>query len=172
MRIKGFFGFIILLFLFLGLVGCNSFSSAELMKAKAGYITDISDKRILVNDTYFSAAKNVEVVSDSGKQMEFNDLQIGVKVEPWFDGGIRESFPAQADVKKIVIMTDKKGTRIQEAVKAIVVHAEAKYGKPIVFQESLIHEEYFQTTIAGVNLENPNPVTIRYNFTTKQVQVE
>lgn len=155
--------------LFFSLTGC---STAELTKAKMGYITDLDDRRILVNDTYFSADEKTEVVSEAGKELKFADLEIGMKVEPWFDGAIRESFPAQADVNKIVVLEKEDGDRVQEAVQAVVQYAEANYGKPVVFQESEVSEEYFQAIIAGMTIEHPNPITIRYNFEAKEIQVE
>jgi hypothetical protein len=164
------FRIIALSILFLSLAGCSSIDQADLTKAKSGFITDIDQQRILVNDTYFSAVQDVEVVSDSGKQMKFSNLEIGVKVEPWFSGEIRESYPAQADVEKIVVIKEKNDKQMQEAVKAIVEHAEAKYGKPVVFQEIITKDEYFQATIAGMTIENPNPISIRYDFMTKQVK--
>lgn len=163
---------VLILFLMLALAGCSSFGQADLTKAKTGYITDIDDQRILVNDTYFTASSNVKVVSDTGKRMNFSDLDIGVQVEPWFDGAIRESFPAQADVKKIVVIVDKDDKQVQDAVKAIVEYSEANYGKPVVFQASKRTEELFEATIAVLTLENPNPVTIRYDFATQQIEVE
>lgn len=169
MRIKRLVAVLIFLAMFSALAGCSSISRIDLIKAKTGYITDIGDMRILVNDTCFSANKNTEVVSEKGKQMKFTDLAIGVRVEPWFEGGIRESFPAQADVKKIVVITDKDSEQMQTAVKAIVDYARANYGNTVVFQETQVSKAYFQVTIAGVTLENPNPITIRYDFETKQI---
>jgi hypothetical protein len=160
---------VILGLLFSVLVGCSSFSESNLTKAKAGYITNINDKSILVNDIVFSARTDIEVVSDAGEEMKFSDLQIGMLVEPWFDGGIRESFPAQADVKKIVVLTEKDSVVLQNAVKAVVEYAAAHYGKTVVFQETEVSDEYFQAIIAGVTLENPNPVTLRYDFVTQHV---
>lgn len=160
---------VIFLAMFSVLAGCSSLSRTDLTKAKTGYITDIANMQILVNDTCFSADKNTEVVSEKGEQMKFSDLEIGVKVEPWFEGGIRESYPAQADVKKIVVITDKDSGLMQTAVKAIVDYARANYGNTVIFQDTQVSKAYFQATIAGVTLGNPNPVTIQYDFETKQI---
>lgn len=168
---KGKVGLFVLLCLISILTGCNAPVDDGLSKAKAGYITGIYDKSILVNDTYFSTDKNLEVVSDAGAKLKFADLEIGVKVEPWFTGGVRESFPAQADAKKIVVLTDKESEKIQPAVKAVVEYAEVNYGKTVVFQEIQETKEYFQVTIAGITIENPNPSTLRYNYATKEIEV-
>ncbi len=164
-------GLFVLLCLGSILVGCNGMVDGGLIKAKVGYITGINDKSILVNNTYFSADKNIEVVSDTGAKLEFTDLEIGVKVEPWFAGAVRESFPAQADAKKIVVLTDKESEKTKPAVKALVAYAEVNYGKTVVFQEIQETKEYFQVTIAGITLENPKPVTLRYNYATKEIEV-
>lgn len=158
--------------LFFGLVGCSTESRPELTKTKAGYITDLTDSSILVNDIVFFVDQNIEVVSNEGKQIEFSDLEIGMKVEPWFAGPIRESYPAQADAKKIIVLKDKDGERMQEAVKAVVNFAATHYGKTVIFQETKLSKEDFLVTIAGMTIENPNPITLRYDFGTKQIQVE
>lgn len=158
--------------LFFSLVGCSTESQPELTKAKAGYITDLTDSSILVNDIVFFVDQNIEVVSNEGKQMKFSNLEIGMKVEPWFTGPIRESYPAQANAKKIIVQKDKDGERMQEAVQAIVDYAATHYGKTVIFQETKLSKEDFRVTIAGMTIENPTPITLRYHFATKQIQVE
>ncbi len=42
-----------------------------------------------------------------GQELEpagFDDLQVGQKINLWLSGPVRESYPAQADAKKIVIV--------------------------------------------------------------------
>lgn len=163
-------GMVLVLFIPLVFSGCSGVGHSNLSKGEAGYITHISEKSILVNDIVFSANNDVEVVSAQGKKQSFTDLEIGMKVEPWFDGTVRESFPAQADVKKIVVLNEKNQVRIQQAVQAIVQYATAHFGNTVVFQETIINDTYFQAKIAGVTIEHPNPVTLRYDFATKQVE--
>lgn len=157
-------------FILLVISGCSGIGQSDLVKAEAGYITHVSENSVLVNDIVFSADSDVEVVSDDGEEMKFSDLEIGMKVEPWFNGPIRESFPAQADVKKLVVLSDKDQERVQKAVKGVVEYAASNYGKTVVFQEIIVNDEYFQAKIAGVTLEHPNPVTLRYDFATKQIK--
>ncbi len=153
------------------ITGCNDAGLSNLVKAETGYITHISENSVLVNDIVFSADNEVEVVSDNGKKMNFADLEIGMKVEPWFSGPIRESFPAQADMKKLVVLTDKEHDQVQEAVKAVVEYAATNFSSnTVVFQETIVKDTYFQAKIAGVTIEHPNPVTIRYDFATKQIE--
>ncbi|NMD70233.1 DUF3221 domain-containing protein [Bacillus sp. DNRA2] len=163
-------GMMFVLFIPLVFSGCNGVGHSNLSKGEAGYITHISENSILVNDIVFSAKNDVEVVSAKGKKRSFADLEIGMKVEPWFDGTVRESFPAQADVNRIVVLSEKGQERIQKAVQSIVEYATAHFGNTVVFQETIVNDTYFQAKIAGVTIEHPNSVTVRYDFATKQVE--
>jgi hypothetical protein len=170
MKLKQYVIFLLFLGLFLSLTACGQYFEGALFRAKGGYITDMDGMRILVNDTYFTADQDIIVESADGKKLKFSDLEIGTFVEPWYSGAIRESFPAQGDVKKIVVSTDKDHIRAKTAVKAIVDYAEDKFGKPVVFQdEATSNETFFQVMIAGTSLENPNPKSIRYTYATKEV---
>lgn len=162
-------GIMLFLFFLLFFSGCGV-GRSNLIKAESGYITHISENAVLVNDIVFSADSDVEVISAKGEKLSFADLEIGMKIEPWFDGTVRESFPAQADVKKIVALNEKDQERIQKAVQAIVEYATTQFGNTVVFQETIVNDTYFQAKIAGVTIEHPNPVTLRYDYATKLIE--
>lgn len=97
----------------IALLGCGEKLNSE--PSGQGYIFEVSEGRVLILD-------NVKE-SDFGKGWKdiFEDYtgnaiwlktstskyKVGQKVRYWVDGGVDESFPAQAGARKIEIIKDK-----------------------------------------------------------------
>jgi hypothetical protein len=79
-----------------------------------GYIFEVSDSGVLVLDNIQDTdlGKNWRDISGrySGNAIWLNTStskhSVGQKVKYWVDGGINESFPAQASAKKIELIND------------------------------------------------------------------
>jgi hypothetical protein len=94
------------------LLGCQGKLSAE--PTGQGYIFEVSDSGVLVLDNIKDTdlGKNWRDISSSysGNAIWLNTStskhSVGQKVRYWVNGGINESFPAQASAKKIEIINE------------------------------------------------------------------
>ena len=76
-----------------------------------GYIFEISEKRILILDHNFENTQWEDLSKEyKGHAIWLtfhnNDLKKGQKVAYWIDGGIDDSYPAQAKAKKVEVLND------------------------------------------------------------------
>jgi hypothetical protein len=105
--IKVIWNIVILLYLFTGLVGCSN-------QTIEGYVIEVYDESVLLAQN-ISHKKYNEIKDMSANEVfEKNELSLisltyqdaqdfreGDKVKVWIDGGVNESYPAQAKAKKI-----------------------------------------------------------------------
>lgn len=104
-----------------------------------GFITQIGDGRILINNIYFSIAEDVEVqFAEGGETTEavISDLRTGMKVTTDYTGPLEESFPMQGEAEKITILQDEESKRQSEALQAFINEEQLStlilMGQPIV----------------------------------------
>ncbi len=104
-----------------------------------GFITQIGDGRILINNIYFSIADDVEVqFAEGGETTEavISDLRTGMKVTTDYTGPLEESFPMQGEAEKITILQDEESKRQSEALQAFINEEQLSrlilMGQPIV----------------------------------------
>lgn len=171
---KKWIGMVLLLFLMAGCGTNNSSggSSSELYKGEPGFITEISGAKILVKDVYYGIDDDTEIVTDEGEKFSADDLQLGMKVEPWYVGGIRESYPAQADAGKIVVFTNEESEQLRDGVAATVKYAEGIGGKPVIVHSAETIENGARIKVnitAGLGSE---AVDVYYNVDTEQIENE
>ena len=55
-----------------------------------------------------------------GNQLMYTDLKIGMKVKPWYEGGMEESFPSKAKAVLLIVLTDRESVAEQNAVTATI----------------------------------------------------
>ena len=55
-----------------------------------------------------------------GNQLSHTDLKIGMKVKPWYVGGMEESFPSKAKAKLLIVLTDNESFAEQKAVTSAI----------------------------------------------------
>lgn len=77
----------------------------------SGYILEISDNGILVVDQKFEDKDWNEIHEEyHGSAIwlktDVSNLKPGQKVSYWIKGDIRESYPSQADAKKVKVLED------------------------------------------------------------------
>ncbi|USK58703.1 DUF3221 domain-containing protein [Peribacillus asahii] len=112
------------LFLMIGLVGCHPSDTQKerIEKGDTGFITDLDDKRVLIKSTYYKMTKETLIQDLQGRELSYEDLEIGMKVKPWYIGEIKESFPAKTKAKFLLVLTDAQSIAEQEAVKKAINH--------------------------------------------------
>jgi hypothetical protein len=99
---------------FLVIVACSSESEIML----TGYILDVEEEGILLAEN-ISYEKFQEIEGESWQdvaEMQLGlykisfendgDFQIGDKVKVWIEGGVMESYPAQANAKKMIVIKE------------------------------------------------------------------
>ncbi|MBU9674344.1 YobA family protein [Planococcus sp. CP5-4] len=104
-----------------------------------GFITQIGQGRILINNIYFSVPEDVEVqFAEGGETTEavISDLRTGMKVTTDYTGPLEESFPMQGEAEKITILQDEESLRQSEALQAFINEEQLStlilMGQPIV----------------------------------------
>ncbi|MGE7601339.1 DUF3221 domain-containing protein [Peribacillus sp. NPDC097675] len=116
----------ICLCLFIILGGCHSFSDEKsqktIGKGEEGFITDLDDKRILIKDTYYKVNNHTDIQDEEGNKLSYSDLMIGMKVKPWYQGEIENSFPSKAEAELIRVIQDEQSIEEQKAVTAALKH--------------------------------------------------
>ncbi len=137
MVIKITFSFIFILLLGMVLVGCNSSNEnannaveekvisqvkEELTNPHlVGYVTNKDEDEILVVNSEaqdFSATGGVSEYYDAVWVSNITtEVEVGERVEVWFDGVVQQSYPGQGAAKKISVIpsVQPKGSKISEA---------------------------------------------------------
>ena len=91
-------------------------------KGEKGFITDLDDKRILIKGTYYKVTNDTYIQDQHGSDLDYADLEIGMKVKPWHRGGVKKTFPGKAEAELILVLTDAKSLAEQRAVTAALDH--------------------------------------------------
>lgn len=104
-----------------------------------GFITQIGNGRILINNIYFAVPEDVEVqFAEGGETTEavISDLRTGMKVSTDYTGPLEESFPMQGEAEKITILQDEESKRQSEALQAFI--NEEQLSKLILMGQPLV----------------------------------
>ena len=107
------------------LSGCQGFEKQKepIVKGDTGFITDLDDKQILIKSTYYKITDAMRIQDVDGNQLAYADLKIGMKVKPWYEGSMQESFPSKAKAKLLIVLTDSDSVAKQKAVTAAIKNA-------------------------------------------------
>lgn len=100
-----------------------------------GFITAIEGKRVLIGDIFYTTNKDTIIIDSDGNRFLFSDLELGMKVQPFHSGEIRESFPAQADAVELKIFVDETSQKESIAVSAMLKDALDRYEKPLILKK-------------------------------------
>jgi hypothetical protein len=156
---------ILVSFLFLVLAGC---AGKVPTVSYQGYIADMNQNQILVRDIYFSI-DDAKLISD-GDSIESSQLRVGMEVSIKFNGIVAESFPGQAKADTISVKTHEDNLKAEEAVSAIIQHAENNYTKPIIILASnRPKEDQFWLEVRILSEENT--LQFEYDYQTKTVRL-
>lgn len=101
------------------LVGCEN---KPVHQGKIGFITQImSNESLLIGDTIYKINKDTQIKTSDGETLKEKDLKIGMKIQPFYEGEMKESFPARTEAKLLRILIDDQSSK--ESVMIInVIH--------------------------------------------------
>lgn len=106
---------------------------------ESGFITQVFDNKVLVNNIYFSIAGDVEVDSTNGSETTdavVSDIRTGMKVDIDYTGPLKQGFPLEAEADNITILKDDESVKQAEALQAYINKEQLSslllVGQPIV----------------------------------------
>jgi hypothetical protein len=104
-----------------------------------GFITQVTESEILVNNIYFAIDDKVAVQSDDGAKTtdgKISDIRTGMKVNVDYKGPLAESFPMKGQAGTVTILTDEESAKHSEALQAFIKKEKLSsllmMGQPIV----------------------------------------
>lgn len=106
---------------------------------ESGFITQIRNDKVLVNNIYFAVDEEVAVDSADGSESSeavLSDIRTGMKVDIVYDGPLEQAFPLQAEASSITILSDAESVKQSEALQAYINKEQVAslliLGQPIV----------------------------------------
>ncbi|WP_033543898.1 hypothetical protein [Planococcus sp. CAU13] len=90
---------------------------------ESGFITQIRNDKVLVNNIYFSLDEEVAVNSTDGSETTekvLSDIRTGMKVDINYSGPLGQAFPLQAEADSITILNDAESAKQTEALQAYI----------------------------------------------------
>jgi hypothetical protein len=164
-KLKWYFAIGGILFLFL-VGGCTKEAPTV---TQQGFIADMTQNQLLVRDIYFSI-DDAKLISDSGMPIKPSELRIGMEVGIQYNGIVAESFPGQAKADKVIVKTHEDHLKAEEAVSAIIQHAEKHYPKPIIIlgSDSVPGNQFWLEVRV---LSEENTLHLQYDYQTKTVSL-
>lgn len=102
--------------------GCQRFESQKepIVKGDTGFITDLDHRQILIKSTYYQITDKMRIQDLNGNQLSVSDLKVGMKVKPWYEGSLVDSFPSKAKASLLIVLTDPESMAEQNAVTAAI----------------------------------------------------
>ncbi|TWT09185.1 DUF3221 domain-containing protein [Planomicrobium sp. CPCC 101079] len=104
-----------------------------------GFITQVTESQILVNNIYFTINDKVAVQSDNGTETsdsKISDIRTGMKVSVDYQGPLAEKFPMEGEAETLTILTDEESTKRSEALQVFINKEQLSsllmMGQPIV----------------------------------------
>lgn len=104
-----------------------------------GFITQVTESQILVNNIYFKINDKVAVQSNDGTETtdgKISDIRTGMKVSVDYKGPLTEAFPMEGDAGTVTILNDDESTKHAEALQAFIKEEQMSrlimMGQPIV----------------------------------------
>lgn len=105
------------------LLGCEE--KQDIHHGEAGFITQFVGKdQVLIGDVIYSITSDTKISAASGESLNQDELQLGMKIQPYYIGAMEESFPAKAKAKLLRVLTDD--TSMKESVMIINVLQQLK----------------------------------------------
>lgn len=90
---------------------------------ESGFITQIRNDKMLVNNIYFSIGEDVTVDSNDGSETTdkvLSDIRTGMKVDVHYKGPLEQAFPLEAEAEGITILNDEESVKQAEALQAYI----------------------------------------------------
>lgn len=106
---------------------------------ESGFITQIRNDKVLVNNIYFAVDEEVAVDTADGSESSeavLSDIRTGMKVDIVYNGPLEQAFPLQAEASSITILSDAESVKQSEALQAYINKEQVAslliLGQPIV----------------------------------------
>ncbi|KWW11425.1 MULTISPECIES: hypothetical protein [Peribacillus] len=129
--------------------GCQTsdWNKEDIDKGEEGFITDLDDRRLLIKGTYYKVTNDTYIQDQHGKNLDYSELEVGMKVKPWHRGGVtKKTFPGKAKAELILVLTDEKSAAEQRAVTAALEHvSEADSQRFIILEVTHLPSEHVYT---------------------------
>ncbi|MFI8576754.1 DUF3221 domain-containing protein [Rossellomorea aquimaris] len=107
-------------FLFTGCGPATSVNSSQEGTNFIGFVTQLEDNQVLINDVWFSFSDQTVMKTDKDKKLQKKDIEVGKKIDVTFDGKLQESFPRRASADQLVFLTDQQSKTEEGAVKLVM----------------------------------------------------
>lgn len=109
---------ILLLSMFL-LAGCEEEALIEI--GTTGFITQIVDRdEVLIGDVIYRISDETQISNSSGKVLRKSDLQIGMKIQPYYIGNLSDTFPSRCDAKLLRVLKDEQSLDESKMMKSVI----------------------------------------------------
>src|SRR5690606_20877663 len=93
----------------------------------------------------FRLTEQTQIVTKSGEAVTQDELRVGAQVEAWHTGLVKESYPAQVDAVKFVILdeevSDSEAPLARAEAIRIAIEAQTEVAGPWVVQHASLDEE-------------------------------
>ncbi|BCB04630.1 DUF3221 domain-containing protein [Bacillus sp. KH172YL63] len=103
--------------------GCGPSTSVNSSQASTdfiGFVTQLEQDQVLVNDVWFSFDNHTVMVTDKDKKVGKEEIEMGKKVNVRFDGKLEESYPRRAAADQFVFLTDQQSKTEASAVQLVM----------------------------------------------------
>ncbi|MDN7240532.1 DUF3221 domain-containing protein [Planococcus sp. N028] len=104
-----------------------------------GFITQVTESQILVNNIYFTINDKVAVESADGSKTadsQISDIRTGMKVSVDYKGPLAEKFPMEGEAGTVTILKDEESVKHTEALQAFIKEEQLSrlimMGQPVV----------------------------------------
>lgn len=160
-----FFPFI----LFLLLAGCGqTYEEGALSPPVTDFII-LDDKGFMFDSCKYSISEQTVIIDDTGKALEFSDLQSGMKAEVQSSGPVLESYPCQTGAGRVKVLTDEQSLQEQEAVSAIAKYLSQEFDPIFLVKDTVEGSEFFQVEAEVLN-SGFERVKLRYYYAEQSVE--
>jgi hypothetical protein len=105
------------------IIGCGPSTSVNSSQASTdfiGFVTQLENNQVLINDVWFSFDQQTVMRTDQDKKLHKEDIEMGRKVNVTFNGELQESYPRSASADQLIFLTDKQSKTEETVVKLVM----------------------------------------------------
>jgi Protein of unknown function (DUF3221) len=106
--------------LFTGCGPSTSVNSSQGNTDFIGFVTQLENNQVLINDVWFSFDQQTVMMTDQDKKLQKEDIEMGKKVNVTFNGELQESYPRRASADQLVFLTDQQSKTEESVVKLVM----------------------------------------------------
>lgn len=111
--------------LILLLAGC---SQKTVHRGTTGFITQfVKDDQVLIGDVIYEIGHDTQLQTNEGEALKKNDLRLGMKIQPFYEGDISQAFPRRARAK--MLQVQQEPADLQESAMIVNVLSQLRHNK-------------------------------------------